>query len=434
MLKKSFLLFLLMSFAFISQTKADMFSVQDIHIDVTAQNATLAREQGLNEAQEKAFYKMLDRLTLFQDTEALPVLTNEDILNLVQDFSISNEKTSSVRYIADVDVQFNPQAIQTFFQEYQVPYVTYSAPTSVVFPVYKETADKQPLLWQDTNLWMGILENASKKSDLVPLVVPFGDLDDIAVVNENNLSDLSSIDILPILQRYQAQNAFIIELSHLNDNSAVKVLIKALPNQKSFIEEIGLTEPINAPLPDVLKRAAERAVYLLEQKWREKNAVRFDNPTRIFVKIEIDNLSQWLTYRKRLDKIKLIKQYVVKSVRRDLAEIEVFYVGQLEAFQNALKEDGLFLSKTNEENHFLLQELKDIPQEEILENNMPDLSEDTQTEIVSEETTTLAENPYVLPEEIRTFSLELYQQAEMNAETLDMLSEMKKIQPPIQEE
>ena len=313
MLKKSFLFVLFMSVVFAIQAKADMFSVQNIHIDVTAQNATLAREQGLNEAQEKAFYKMLDRLTLFQDTEALPLLTNEDILNLVQDFSISNEKTSSVRYIADVDVQFNPQAIQTFFQEYQVPYVTFSAPTSIVFPVYKESPDALPLLWKDTNMWMRVFEKAAKQSDLVPLVVPFGDLDDIAIINENNLSDISNIDISAMLQRYQAQNAFIIELSRLNDD-AVKVLIKAPISQKSFVEEIGLTEPINAPLPDVLNRAAQRAVYLLEQKWREKNAIRFDNPTRIFVKIEIDNLSQWLTYRKHLDKIKLIKQYVVKSV------------------------------------------------------------------------------------------------------------------------
>ena len=84
MFKKAFfsLLFLALTFA----AKADMYAVYDIHIDVTAQNATIAREQGLNDAQEKAFYKMLDRLTMYQDMEALPVLTSEDILNLVQDF------------------------------------------------------------------------------------------------------------------------------------------------------------------------------------------------------------------------------------------------------------------------------------------------------------------------------------------------------------
>ena len=57
-MKKSFftLLFLLNIFS----ARADMYAVYDIHVDVTAQNATIAREQGLNDAQEKAFYKNID--------------------------------------------------------------------------------------------------------------------------------------------------------------------------------------------------------------------------------------------------------------------------------------------------------------------------------------------------------------------------------------
>ena len=81
MLKKSFLIIVSL-FCSVGLAKADMYAVSNIHVDVTAQNATIAREQGLNDAQEKAFYKMLDRLTLFKDMEALPVLTSEDILKL----------------------------------------------------------------------------------------------------------------------------------------------------------------------------------------------------------------------------------------------------------------------------------------------------------------------------------------------------------------
>ena len=372
MLKKLFFIFALL---FCSKLAvADMYAVHNMHVDVTAENATIAREQGLNDAQEKAFYKMLERLTLFKDMENLPVLTNEDILNLVQDFSVSNEKTSSVRYIADVDVQFNPEAIQTFFQEYQVPYVTSVAEKSVVLPVYRASENAAPLLWKDTNPWSLVLSKASETSDLVPFVVPLGDLDDMEVISEDNLKDEGALDITPILDRYQSKNALIVELTVLKKENALKVFIRPFQNKKGFIEELGMTEPINAPMPEIFKRAAERTVYLLEQAWREKNAVRFDNPTKLFVRIDIENLAQWIAIRKRLDHIILIKQYIVKALRKDHAEVEIFYAGQLDAFQDALRKEELFLSPTNDEEMWLLRNLSNVSQEEL--QRIAELSEE----------------------------------------------------------
>lgn len=429
-MKKSFftLLFLLNIFS----ARADMYAVYDIHVDVTAKNATIAREQGLNDAQEKAFYKMLDRLTMYQDMEALPVLTSEDILNLVQDFSVSNEKTSSVRYIADVDVQFNPEAIQTFFQEYQVPYVTYAAERSVALPLYKEDETASPLLWDDANLWAKVLSDVSTTSDLVPFVVPIGDLDDMAAINETALGMPETMDLNPILSRYQSRGAFVMELTVLKKKNAVKVHIRPIQKEQSVIGELGLTEPINAPLPEVMKRAAQRAVYLLEQAWREKNAVRFDNPTKLPVRINIQNLGEWIAYRKRLDKITLIKQYVVKALRRDQAEIEIFYAGSLPAFQDSVKKENLFLSELDNSGVYLLRDIKDVPEQELnpVKEETIVLPEQEEVilnveEISDEQVALVAENSQDVTEQIRTFDPVLYQSLDIQPETEQMLLEMK---------
>ena len=404
MFKKFFIVF---AFLFLNSSLAlsDMYAVHNMHVDFTADNATSAREQGLNDAQEKAFYKMLERLTLFKDMESLPVLTNEDILNLVQDFSVSNEKTSSVRYIADVDVQFDPQAIQTFFQEYQVPYVTSVAEKSVILPIFRSSSKDKPLLWKDTNLWAQALARASKTSDLVPFVVPLGDLDDMSVISEDNLSEEMSLNILPLLSRYQANQALIIELTVLKDENALKVYIRPFQNKKGFIEELGMTEPINAPMPELLKRAAERTVYLLEQAWREKNAVRFDNPTNLFVRINIQNLAEWIAIRKQLDHIVLIKQYVVKALRKDQAEVEIFYAGELDAFQEALKKEGLFLSPIDENGNWLLRKIADVSPEELATQETPaqQPAEEKELPVISETVT---------EDTIRTFDPDLYQSVE----------------------
>ena len=411
---KRFLFVFIFLFLASGSVFADMYAVHNMHVDVTAQNATEAREQGLNEAQEKAFYKMLERLTLFEDMENLPVLANEDILNLVQDFSVSNEKTSSVRYIANVDVQFNPEAIQNFFQEYQVPYVTSVAEKSVVLPIYKASENDKPLLWKETNPWALVLSKASDDSDLVPFVVPLGDLDDMAVISEDGLEKESDLNISPLLSRYQSSQALVVELTMLKDENALKVFIRPFQNKATFFEELTLTEPLNAPLPEVFKRAAERTVYLLEQAWREKNAVRFDNPTKIFVRTDIENLAQWIDIRKRLDHIVLIKQYVVKALRKDHAEIDIFYAGKLDAFQDALRKEDLFLSSTDDEETWLLRDVANVSSDELEAQEKP-----------SEEPPASEENVQKPQEDIRTFTPELYQSLETQAETLELLEDQQ---------
>ncbi len=454
MFKKCFLLVVFMVSALSFTARADMYAIYDIHVDVTAQNATKAKEQGVTEAQEKAFYKMLERLTLPSNVAALPVLTTEDILNLVQDFSVSHEKTSSVRYIADVDVQFNPEAIQTFFQEYQVPYVTSVADKSVVIPVYFEQPNAPALLWQDRNPWGRILAQAASTSDLVPFVVPVGDLDDMAVLNENNWANESELDLTPMMQRYKTTNALVAEMTVLREQNMVRLTLRSFQNKDGFLEAFTIFEPIDAPLPAVMRRMADKMVQNLEQRWREQNAVRFDNPTELEVSVHIQNLAEWIAIRKKLDNIKLIKQYVVKALKRDEAEIEVFFAGDLKPFKAALRKESLFLSPLGESG-WRLRDLKDVPEAEIIASDNQDKlelnafeknasAEQTDQNVPATASVDALEPSLNIPEDfttftqekvsaitdndVKTFDLSLYQQVERQPETLQMLEEMRQQQ------
>ena len=358
---------------------ANMYLVRDIPVDVTDENATIAREKAITGAQERGFYQLLERLTVPADMKDLPVLTTEDMLNLVQDYSVANEKTSSVRYIADVSVQFNPEAIQTFFQEYHVPYITSPADKSLIFPVYRSDKGAQAQLWQEDNPWLQVWQNDVFNSDLVPLVVPIGDLTDRASFSEELLSDEMNIDITPLYRRYQALSALIVEAEVDKNLHQVKITIRPFQNERSYVGIISFFEPLDAPLETVLKRAGHRVIPMLEKKWREQNAVRFDNPSSLVTIVPIQNLAEWIQIRERLDRIKLIKQYVVKAVRKDQAQIEIFFAGDLLPFLKTVKREGLFLSPASGD-LWQLRDLKDVPAEEMNAFRSPTASQSLETE------------------------------------------------------
>lgn len=360
MLKKAlFLIFALWTFA----AQANMYLVRDVPVDVTDENATIAREKAVAEAQERAFYLMLKRLTLPSDVSALPILTTEDIQNLVQDYSVAREKTSSVRYIADVSVQFNPDAIQTFFQEYRVPYITSTAEKSLIIPVFKDT-DGKTLLWNEKNPWFNVWKKETAKSDLVPLVLPLGDLEDIAVVNEENVARIDMSDLGPLYARYKVHYATIFEAQRIPKENTIKITIKGFQQGRGYMGETSFNTSINAPLDQVLARAAYETVQVLEQKWREKNAVRFDNPSSLITVVPITNLAQWIQIRGQLDNIKRIKQYLVKAVRKDQAQIEIFFAGDLPSFIDSVRREDLFLSPTKGD-LWSLRDIHDVSPEEL---------------------------------------------------------------------
>ena len=369
--------------------RADMYAVENIPVDVTAENATQAKEQAVLQAQEKAFYKMLDRLTLASDMESLPVLSNEDVLNLVQDFSVSNEKTSPVRYIASVTVQFNPDAIQTFFQEYKVPYITSVAEKQLIFPMLKEDGQDTFQSLPENNAWYKAWTDVAPLSDLVPLVLPAGDEEDAPFMNQEAFAQESELDIIPLLNKYKVEKALVLEATVNRETASVKVVVRPFQNEKDIFMDLAVTEPINAPLDEVLKRAAERTLYLLEQRWREKTAVRFDNPTSMSVVVPIQNLGQWIAIRGRLDKVKLIKQYLVKAVRKDKAQIELFYAGSLADFAESLKKESLFLDQSDEEKVWRIRELEDVLAEE---SNPSAPTENTETTTANKAPATVGEN------------------------------------------
>ena len=80
-----------------------------------------------------------------------------------------------------------------------------------------------------------------------------------------------------------------------------------------------------------------------------------------------------------MDKIKLIKQYVVKAVRKDQAQIEIFFAGNLSPFLEAVKKEGLFLSPA-EGDLWSLRDIKDVSKEEIEGFKLPSSSRKLEAE------------------------------------------------------
>src|SRR5262245_480691 len=77
----------------------DLYTVSDIDVDVTAESAVAARDQAITLAQRMAYDKLLKQVADADATASLPQLDDNQIADLVEDFDVVSERTSTVRYI-----------------------------------------------------------------------------------------------------------------------------------------------------------------------------------------------------------------------------------------------------------------------------------------------------------------------------------------------
>ena len=72
----------------------------EITVDVTAENASVAREKAMTEANRQAYTAVAKRVTTADGVRRLNELNDAQILNFIKEVSIISEKASNVRYIA----------------------------------------------------------------------------------------------------------------------------------------------------------------------------------------------------------------------------------------------------------------------------------------------------------------------------------------------
>ena len=128
-----------------------VFTVANIHVDVTAKTASAARKKALEKGEKQAFNLLLKRLTMRIDHNRLPVLDPEQVSTYVKDFNVTNEKNSEVRYLANLTYRFKPNDIRLLLRDNEIQFAeTISKPT-LVLPVYQIAG--AVFLWDDPNPW-----------------------------------------------------------------------------------------------------------------------------------------------------------------------------------------------------------------------------------------------------------------------------------------
>jgi Uncharacterized protein conserved in bacteria (DUF2066) len=339
-----------------AQGGANLFQVSGIEVDATAADAVAAREQALLQGQIEGLRRLMRRLVPAEEHARLPSVGPTEIERYVQNFEIADEQVASNRYLAQLTVRYEPDAVRGLLQGAALSYAETTSEPIVVLPVYRSSGGAQ--LWPDNNPWWQAWAEHLDSERLLRLVLPLGDLQDMATVTADQAMTGDQSALAALGQRYGSDDVLVVIATPRGGatgpagEAATGPPVLQLEMRRAGVEQANPAETFQGdPGQSLDELMAEAVVGLqdtLDERWKNANLLRYDQGGLMVVDIPIAQLSDWVEISRGLEGLTEVADVEVATFARDNVRAEIRYIGDQVRFEQALGRIGLGLSRKGE--------------------------------------------------------------------------------------
>ena len=314
---------------------APSYEVTGIRVDVTAENAAAARDKALQDGARQALQQFVDTWVPADKRARYARMSQQQIDDMISDFSIRDEKSSGVRYIATLDYRFKPSRASRLLRDagVAVPLLPGEAPPPppiIVVPVleasipgvsgdpwrgaWRSLAERRPERFVVTRADAGV---AGDQARLTALVRQMGGESGLVVVATPTLNadvSLAGLDVGFFRQGRSRQAS----------------------GQVSFNPEEG--EAIDA----FMSRAAAGTEAAVRDAWK-RAAPPPPVRSELVAWVPVESLDDWLKMQKALRQVEGVRRVDLTMMTRREMLVSLSYTGSLNELRANLEDADLTL-------------------------------------------------------------------------------------------
>lgn len=340
---------LLLSALFLALPAAaqDLYTVRGVAVEATASDASQAREAALAMGQSRALRRLWERLIPSDRMGQAPSLSSERILDLIEDFGVSNERSGDERYSAEMSVRFKPGEVRRILREANVPYAEQRGPRLVIVPLFADSRGTR--LWEDPNPWRDAWERRTD-AGLVPIEVPLGDLNDIAAIDAARAESLDRDALDALAATYDAEE-ILVSIARLSGNPAdgdagLSIELRRIGSQRDGgLEMSSVRQQDGEPTDRFYDRAVKAVDAEIQEEWKRENVLRFDRQEDLLVRVPIRGLQDWVEVRRRLQESSRVTGHEIRHLSRGEGIVSLAFVGDETELVRALAARSLRLER-----------------------------------------------------------------------------------------
>jgi len=337
-----------------AQTSADVYTIEDVQVDITADNAVQAREKAFQEAQVMAYRMLAEKILSDEELMNFTMPPADDISMMVQDFEVTNEQLSAVRYKGTYTFRFRPNAIREYASREGMSYTDLKRRPVLVLPIYQ--SGERTLLWEDNNPWMAAWARSSNRGAMVPVVIPTGDMQDVSWFPGDRPLNYSPDGLNQMMSRYQAEGAFILiaspqQRSGMSRTAPLRIdIYEAGQGRPTYVQAVTIEAHNNEASQGFYARAVQKVRDTLRGTWKEQTIVNPAQVNEFKSRVSYSSVQQWVEMKSALENVPGMQNVQVNSLKPRGADLLLKFNGDESRLRLALSQQGIAMHKTQSSN------------------------------------------------------------------------------------
>ncbi|HEY4941182.1 MAG TPA: hypothetical protein VII56_07115 [Rhizomicrobium sp.] len=321
------------------------YSVSGIHVDATAPSASVAEAIAIDQGRPRAWEILYKRLAKQSDWGKQPRLDAGGLKRIARGFTVTHEKRSTTRYVADVTYVFSPEAVARVMSGISTAYRLTNARRILLIPMSPN--------FNPGSGWANAFSSPRFGASLVPFAVPTGEAPDVVALERLQFDATTWADVQLVAARIHASEA-VLALAIPLTSGGTSMTDKMTGKVQIWLKRIGVAEapmktsvdvPLVKNVVQTYPLAADAAVHAIEVMYQQKPAIDFGPRNSLAAEVHIDSLPQWNTLQTAMVSVPNVVSVQTTAMDIGLVRIILTYQGSTETLQNALAPVGVGLTR-----------------------------------------------------------------------------------------
>lgn len=316
-----------------------LFTIRNIQVDEIDRSADRARRSALLQAEEEAYGKLLRKITQLEDRGRLPELSVQQRQALISGLEFVDEQSSSRRYVANLNVRFEPSRVSSFLAEHHVPHVLGTGRPVLVLHAHKRGLASY--LWDIDAAMAEAREAVDWENRIRGYKFSFGSIKERQLLSAAEVASFNGERATEIARMNGFGATTIISSELVTGERGEKVLSYAF-----FASDSGVSGSGDIPVSNeavALTAMYDEILEIIDGSWRERLLVDTGSEGAIDVVVPSLSLEQFAEVERRLSEVTLVQLVQTTSIGVPMSSMHIQFTGREDQLALALRFEGLDL-------------------------------------------------------------------------------------------
>tara|TARA_B110001454_G_C12667461_1_gene412216 strand:- start:156 stop:1229 length:1074 start_codon:yes stop_codon:yes gene_type:complete len=325
---------------FTNNLNANSFKITELEVSEPFE-LNFNKEKVINKGFRQAFSELISTIITSDDKKKMEKTSLKTIKELIDSFTMRDEKFINNEYVVNFDVNFNKKNTLNFFEKKNIFPSIPKKKNLLLFPILVDIQKDEIYLF-NKNIFYKNWNNDNKRYYLLNYLLPSEDLEDVNLLSQN-INSIEDYDFKKIVDKYDLKN-FIITIVYKNNNDFI-ILSKIQLNKYLKIDNkkfynINSTEDIDL----IIKKL--KTTY--ENYWKNINQINTSIKLPLIVSLNSKKYKKIKILEDALSEIDQVFSFEITKINSENIFYKIIYNDTPNKFIEHMKEKNIDILTQNE--------------------------------------------------------------------------------------